>query len=151
MRYTYTPQMYAAICFVQVQCCFISTEAIRTIRDREPRTATSTFSQLLSSAFYSVPTWNFLVPSSGISPSTGGVKRSWRRVLCKHQHHGVWVKPEYVTAHKLRLISELAEIINLTNHFLKPKSYNHAAQYMNCAKTLSTEPSNIPLLSKSLQ
>ena len=34
---------------VQVQCCFTSTETIRTIRDGEPRTATSTFTQLLSS------------------------------------------------------------------------------------------------------
>ena len=32
-----------------VQCCFPSTETIRTIRDGEPRTATSTFTQLLSS------------------------------------------------------------------------------------------------------
>ena len=29
---------------VQVQCCFASTETIRTIRDGEARTATSTFS-----------------------------------------------------------------------------------------------------------
>ena len=29
---------------VQVQCCFTSTETIRTIRDGGPRTATSTFS-----------------------------------------------------------------------------------------------------------
>ena len=34
---------------VQVQCCFTSTETIRTIRDGEPRSATSTFTQLLSS------------------------------------------------------------------------------------------------------
>ena len=34
---------------VQVQCCFTSPETIRTIRDGEPRTATSTFTQLLSS------------------------------------------------------------------------------------------------------
>ena len=33
-----------------VQCCFTSTETIRTISDGEPRTATSTFTQLLSSA-----------------------------------------------------------------------------------------------------
>ena len=33
----------------QVQCCFTSTETIRTIRDGEPRTATSTFTQLLLS------------------------------------------------------------------------------------------------------
>ena len=38
---------------VQVQCCFTSTEttrAITSIRDGEPRKATSTFTQLLSSA-----------------------------------------------------------------------------------------------------
>ena len=32
-----------------VQCCFPSTETIRTIKDGEPRTATSTLTQLLSS------------------------------------------------------------------------------------------------------
>ena len=35
---------------VQVQCFFTSTETTRTISDGEPRTATSTFTQLLSSA-----------------------------------------------------------------------------------------------------
>ena len=36
--------------FVHVQCCFMSTrETIRTIRDRDPRTAASTFTQFLSS------------------------------------------------------------------------------------------------------
>ena len=34
---------------VQVQCCFTSTETTRTVSDGEPRTATSTFTQLLSS------------------------------------------------------------------------------------------------------
>ena len=34
---------------VPVQCCFTSTEAVRTIRDGEPWTATPTFTQLLSS------------------------------------------------------------------------------------------------------
>ena len=34
----------------QVQCCFTSTETVRTFRDRETRTSTSTFTQLLSSA-----------------------------------------------------------------------------------------------------
>ena len=33
-----------------VQCCRTSTETVRTIRDGEPRTSTSTFTQLLSSA-----------------------------------------------------------------------------------------------------
>ena len=38
---------------VQIQCCFTSTETIRTIRDGEIRTATSTSTQLLSSlCFY---------------------------------------------------------------------------------------------------
>ena len=32
-----------------VQCCLTSTETVRTIRDREPRTSTLTFTQLLSS------------------------------------------------------------------------------------------------------
>ena len=32
-----------------VQCCFTSTETVRTIRDGEPRTSTSTFTQFLSS------------------------------------------------------------------------------------------------------
>ena len=34
-----------------VQCCFTSTETRRFIRDGKPRTATSTFTQLLSSDF----------------------------------------------------------------------------------------------------
>ena len=38
----------------QVQCCFTSTETVRTIRDGEPSTATSTFTQLLSSESSSV-------------------------------------------------------------------------------------------------
>ena len=33
---------------VRVQCCFTLTETVRTIRDWEPRTATSTFTRLLS-------------------------------------------------------------------------------------------------------
>ena len=37
-----------SFCF-QVQRCFTATETIRTVRDGEPRTATSTFTQLLSS------------------------------------------------------------------------------------------------------
>ena len=36
---------------VQVQGCFTATETTRTIRAGEPRTATSTFIQLLSSAY----------------------------------------------------------------------------------------------------
>ena len=34
---------------IQSQCCFKSTEAVRSIRDGEPRTAMSTFTQLLIS------------------------------------------------------------------------------------------------------
>ena len=36
-------------CYVQVQSCFMSTETVSAIRDGKPRTATSTFTQLLSS------------------------------------------------------------------------------------------------------
>ena len=32
---------------VQVQCCFTSTQAVRTIRDGDPRTATLTFTRAL--------------------------------------------------------------------------------------------------------
>jgi len=35
----------------KVQCCFMSTETIRSIKDREPRRATSTFTQLQSFRF----------------------------------------------------------------------------------------------------
>ena len=35
--------------FNLLRCCLTSTETLRTIRDREPRTATSTFTQLLGS------------------------------------------------------------------------------------------------------
>ena len=34
---------------VRVQCCFTSTETVVTVRDGEPRMATSTFTQLLNS------------------------------------------------------------------------------------------------------
>ena len=37
-----------------VQCCFTSTETIRTIRDGEPRTATSTFTQLLNTECFTL-------------------------------------------------------------------------------------------------
>ena len=40
---------YLSILLARVQCCFTSTQTVRTIGDREPRTATSTFTQLLSS------------------------------------------------------------------------------------------------------
>ena len=36
------------LCCPLVQCCFTSTETVRTVRDGEPRTSTSTFTQLLS-------------------------------------------------------------------------------------------------------
>ena len=37
-----------------VQCCFTSTEAVGIVRDGEPSTSTSTFSQLLSSEFRNI-------------------------------------------------------------------------------------------------
>ena len=37
---------------LRVQCCFTYTDTVRTIRDREPRTSSSTFMQLLSSVIY---------------------------------------------------------------------------------------------------
>ena len=40
---------HSGLVWLTVQCCFTSTEIIRTVRDGEPRTATSTVTQLLSS------------------------------------------------------------------------------------------------------
>ena len=39
------------------KCCFTSTETIRTVRDGEPRAATSTFTQILTSEVDLVSTW----------------------------------------------------------------------------------------------
>ena len=45
--------LFSSFCWTKksgiIHCCFTFTETIRTIRDREPRTSTSTFTQLLSS------------------------------------------------------------------------------------------------------
>ena len=41
-------QFRDSLLFSSVQCCFMSTETLRTVRDGEPRKATSTFTQLLS-------------------------------------------------------------------------------------------------------
>ena len=40
------------VSWIQVQCCFTSTETIRTSMDAEPRTATSTFTHLLNSEIH---------------------------------------------------------------------------------------------------
>ena len=47
-------------CVCGVQCCFTAAETIGTIRDEEPRTATSTFTQFLSSELtrYSGSLWS---------------------------------------------------------------------------------------------
>ena len=46
---TYTKVTHSELNEVQVQCRFTSTETVRTIRDGEPRAATSTFTQFLGS------------------------------------------------------------------------------------------------------
>ena len=48
---TFTQFRLSSALRIQVQCCFTCTETIRTIRDREPSTSTSTFTQLLSCEF----------------------------------------------------------------------------------------------------
>ena len=47
----YCLELVSAACHVSqvVECCFTSTETIRLIRGRDPRTATSTFTHLLGS------------------------------------------------------------------------------------------------------
>ena len=42
------PDFHTAPELWSVRCCFMSTETTKSIRDREPRTATLTFTQLLS-------------------------------------------------------------------------------------------------------
>ena len=42
-------KLYIIIIGVQVQCCFTSTETVRTVRDGEPKAATSISTQFLSS------------------------------------------------------------------------------------------------------
>ena len=42
-------QLLSSEAFEFVQCCFTSTEDVRTVRDGEPRTSTSTLTQLLNS------------------------------------------------------------------------------------------------------
>ena len=46
-----------------VQCCFTSTETVPTIKDGEPRTATSTFTQLLNSEMHNIESRFVIRPS----------------------------------------------------------------------------------------
>ena len=55
---------HLAFSFVQVQHCFTSTETVGIIRDWEPRTATSTFTQLLSYDFLLVDRFYMVVFSA---------------------------------------------------------------------------------------
>ena len=48
LRYVFRA-LINSLAMLQIQCCFTSTKTTRTIRDGEPRTTTSTFTQLLSS------------------------------------------------------------------------------------------------------
>ena len=45
-------EMKTIFFFLFIKCCFTSTDTLKTIRDGEPRTATSTFTQYLSSALF---------------------------------------------------------------------------------------------------
>ena len=63
------------LCEIPVQCCFTSTETVRTIRDGEPRTATSTFTRLLNSACLRT---QFLVLFRGSSVSRSELPRRER-------------------------------------------------------------------------
>jgi len=61
------------------KCCFTSTETIRLIRDGEPRTATSTFAQLLSSNAVTVNTSESLANFcfSDLVEVTGVLSNRW--------------------------------------------------------------------------
>ena len=67
---------------LQVQSCFTSTETLRIIRDGEPRTATSTFTQLLSSelrhyvtAFFSGVTLTFQQNRTAVAEQHSNFRR----------------------------------------------------------------------------
>ena len=73
---------------LQVQCCFTTTEAIRTIRDGEPRTATSTFTQLLSSVLQCCFTSTEIVRTvrereTGTATSTSTQLLSFENIACE--------------------------------------------------------------------
>ena len=57
----------AELRLVQVQCCFASTFTIRTVRDGDPGTATSTFTQLLSSELRADQGYNYILRSLSVS------------------------------------------------------------------------------------
>ena len=52
---------------VQIQCCFTSTETVRTIRDREHRTVIWTFTQLLSSVSEEIALSPFMLAYTALS------------------------------------------------------------------------------------
>ena len=83
---------------VQVQCCFTCTKTIRTVRDREPRTATSTFTQLLSSeaTCYVLPTDQGDILDYVNSPST-----HFRQIKLPRFLSGRTIIDDYVTHQSL--------------------------------------------------
>ena len=75
----------------KVQCCFMSTETIRTItsiRDLEPRMVTSTFTQPLSCPSNNTITWSFYgIPK--LVPASHQVAQSLRLLMGSFVHQ-VW-------------------------------------------------------------
>ena len=74
-----------------VQCCFPSTEPIRLIRDGGPRTATSTLTQLLSSA---LSAWLLVAltaqqAASFVWPHRVNVICTRHKSECRHHHRSV--------------------------------------------------------------
>ena len=77
----------------KVQCCFMSTEIMRIIRDGEPRTATSTFAQLLNSATVEA-IQAYVQPQPPFSPDSDNRKSpsSSSVLLYVHRDHKNYVR-----------------------------------------------------------
>ena len=71
---------------VQVQCCFKSTETIRTIRDGEHRMAISIFAHLLSSEVYSLIQSAFAESAHNLFQEKFRGGRKAQHLLVTHTH-----------------------------------------------------------------
>ena len=87
----YTQTLWQA--WVQVQCCLMSTETVWTIRDGEPWTATSTFTQLLSSCntrHGELPPLTPSLPWCHLKTTTKRAKFKTFKPLCVIFRTGMW-------------------------------------------------------------
>ena len=99
---------------VHVHCCFMSTETVQTMRDGDPRTSTSTFTQLLSSKKHAArgSYWPLSMPLRH------HVTSLTKRFLSVYsvRHHGTTILTMWETR-EWPLSLPLWQITSLTKHF----------------------------------